>query len=238
MPYSKFINFGKAINSNVNNNFNAANPITYCLVPTLGSQFSHGSTSSGQLYSNMNTNCTNYMIERCKNNWDEYCQTFVELNTDSYWPNLAVIDTLAYTNAKQFFNIKTTIGQDLIRNVMYHRYICTERNESTREQFDPNVANSPYIQLYDNNVQYYSKLKNLDKNIDKDKYIDKMIENAKICMDVLGRIYLGYIRKEINILNTRLEKFLKDNQSIFNSFIEQAILLVPSFQIQNQPPYL
>jgi len=242
MPYSTFFQFGKELNPSEKNPTNSANPLTYCLLPTLNSQFFHGSTSAGQLYSNSNTACSNFMAERCQNKWDSYCDAFVELNQDTYWPNLGVMDQLAFDNAKLFWNLKTTVGDDLIRNVMYHRYICPQHQYSTREPFDPNVANSPMIQVYDNYVPYYSKVIGLHdfQQIQTDPYIPKMIQHAKLCTDVLGRIFLGYIRKEPNLRleGTVLEQFFRDHWQVWNQYVSQAIQFVPSFQIENQPPYL
>lgn len=235
--YSQFIDFGKDYNNAIKNPYNSANPLTYCMFPTLNSQFFHGSASGGLLYGNENTNCFNFMAERCEKEWDGYCQAYVDVNVDSYWPNQASIDTDAYNNAKQFFNIKPTIGQDLIRNSCYRKFIHVPNNVGTKQPFDYTVANSPIITIYDNYVSGYSLVKNLSNNneINNDEHIKKMLENPYICFDVLARIYLGYKRKEknINIQNTILEKFFIENEKILNNFVQQAIKFVPSFNINN-----
>lgn len=240
MPYSTILQFGNALNTASQNPSNAANPLTYCLLPTLNSQFNHGSTSAGQLYSNSNTACSNYMAERCKQTWDGYCQAFVDLNRDTYWPNLGVIDQAAYENAKNFWNLQTTLGDDLIRNVMYHRYICAQQY-ATPQPFDPNVANSPEIQVYDNYIPYYSTVIHLSdpSTIESDPYISKMMEHAKICTDVLGRIYLAMVRKEPNVhlTGTSLERFFLQHTELWTQYVSQAIRFVPSFQQENRPPY-
>jgi hypothetical protein len=62
-----------------------------------------------------------------------------------------------------------------------------------------------------------------------------MLKYPYVCFDVLGRIYLAYLRKEngINIRGTFLEKFFQENKKILNEFIQQAIIFVPSFQKEN-----
>jgi hypothetical protein len=232
--YKKFKDFGSRINSEIENDFNAANPLTYCMVPSLNSQFFHGSSSSNQLYSNMNTSCTNFMAQRCSVAWDDYCEAFFQINTDNYWPNLAVVDQIAYQNGKQFFQINPTIGQDLLRNACYMKFIYTDDLNYTTEQFDPNVANSPFIKIFNEYVSRYSKVINLsDPNkIKDDKLVKRMLDNYQICIDVIARIYLAYLRKEndINLKDTPLEDFFKKNEALLNFYLAQAIELVPSFQ--------
>jgi len=243
MPYSKYIQFGKALNPAVQNPDNASNPLTYCMYPSLSSQFIHGSTSGGQLYSNTNTACSQYMVERCSKKWDQYCDAFVELNPDSYWPNMGVVDKQAYENAKLFWNLQTSVGEDLIRNTMYARYILPRGTFVSKQPFDPNVANSPTITVYDTDMPYYSKVVGLDNpaQIRKDTYLPMMIRNAKLCWDVLARIFLGYIRREEGLQDTLrgtiLESFFRENESVLREYIRQAVRFVPSFQIQNRPPY-
>ena len=181
------------------------------------------------------------MAERCGQTWDGYCDAFVALNTETYWPNQGVVDQLAYANAKQFWRMTTSVGEDLIRNTMYQRYICPQGIHVTQEPFDPNVANSPQIHMFDNYAPYYSKVVGLQDPtvVRQDAHILKMLDHAKVCTDVLGRIYLGYLRKEpdVQIHGSILEDFFQQNESVLQQYVQQAIQNVPSFQIQNQPPY-
>lgn len=236
--YTKITDFGRSLNAQVENPLNAANPLTYCMVPTLNSQFFHGGPSGYLLYGNANPNCMSFMSERCKNEWDGYCQAFVDLNSDSYWPNGAVLDTVAFQNAKTFLNIKTTVGQDMLRNSCYHRFLFIPNLVGSEQPFDPTVANSPMITLYDNYVTAYSHVKNLSdpETVDKDVHVDKMMENPKVCLDVLGRIFLGYHRQEggIHIKGTKLEEFFKINHEFLSGYVKQAIIYVPSFQRKNR----
>jgi hypothetical protein len=80
-------------------------------------------------------------------------------------------------------------------------------------------------------------VKNLDdpSKINRDIHVIKMIENPMICLDVLGRIYLAYIRQEknINLKNTILEQYFIQNKTFYDTFVRLAIQSVPSFQSQN-----
>lgn len=235
--YTKFIQFGKDLNQNIRNPMNAANPLTYCMTPTLNSQFFHGSLSGGILYGNQNSKCMNFMAERCSENWDGFCQAYTDINTDSYWPNEAVVDAAAYQSAKNFLTIKPTIGQDLLRNSCYRRFIRNPNDTPAMEPFDESVANSPVIKRFNNYVFGYSRVQNLSdpRQLDTDPLVQRMLANPSICLDVLGRIYLAWIRNEdgINIGGTFLEAFFKNNKNLMEQFICQAIIYVPSFQIQN-----
>jgi|UniRef100_A0A6C0K6R7 hypothetical protein len=237
--YAQFIDFGKAINPNIKNPMNPANPLTYCMFPTLNSQFFHGSTSGGMLYSNQNASCMSFMAGRCSKEWDGYCQAFMDLNPDTYWPNMAVVDSDAYNNGKGYWNVKPTVGQDLLRNSVYLKFIAVPGQKASVTPFDSNVANSPMITIYNNQVNVYSFVQNLDnpKQIDEDIHVQMMLQNPMICMDVLGRIYLAYHRNEndlpAKIKGTKLEEYFLKNKGVFVDYVAQAVRRVPSFGIQN-----
>lgn len=235
--YARYINFGKGLNNNIQNPLDSSNPLTYCMFPTLNSQFFHGSASGGFLYGNQNPSCLSFMADRCEKEWDGYCQAYMALNNDTYWPNSAVIDSTAYTFAKNYLNFKPTIGQDLLRNACYRKFIFIPGQVVNYNQFDSTVANSPFIKQYDNLVPVFSHVKNLNdpKIIDNDIHVQKMIQYPQICLDVLGRIYLSYINndKNINIKNSILEKYFINNQKFYNEFIKQAIKFIPSFNKNN-----
>jgi hypothetical protein len=239
MTYTKFIDFGKKLNDSIKNPENAANPLTYCMFPTLNSQFFHGSLSGGLLYTNQNANCLNYMADRCSEKWDDYCEAFMDLNKDSYQPNTAAIDPTAYLNAKNFLGIQTTVGQDLLRNSSYRKFICVPNITAHIEPFDYSVANSPKFYNYSSYVTGYSQLKNLDNKyqVNNDPLVQKMLAHPRFCLDVIGRIYLGYIKKEVNLDDTIFIPFFENNRHLLNQYIKQAIIYVPSFQQKNREMY-
>ena len=233
--YTPFIQFGQAYNKNIKNPLSSANPLTYCMYPTLNSQFFHGSASGGLLYGNQNSACFAFMADRCEKSWDGFCEAYARQNRDTYWPNLGSVDTEAYENAKRFLRIRTSVGDDLIRNSVYRRFIRVPNQVVTREPFDPTVANSPSVTLYDNYVDGYSQVVGLDGGVDEDPHVRLMLQHPSLCFDVLGRIALAVRRGEpgINIGGSRLEEFLNKNPRLLDEYLEQAVALVPSFQAQN-----
>lgn len=238
--YTSFLEFGKGINDQVESPLNPANPLTYCMFPTVGSQFTHGSASSGLLYDTNNVNCMSFMAERCRSEWDGFCDGYVDLNVDTYWPNVAVIDTSAFELAQFFLKKKNTVGENLIRNTVQRRFISYPNQSPTYQPFDYNTANSPMIAVYANNVNSYSVLQNLD-HPDSDLHVLKMMQYPQACFDVLARIYLGVIRREPQASkitpNTTLGRFLHLQQELLDSFLAIALPRVQSFQLIQAPSW-
>lgn len=235
--YKSFIQYGSAINNQVESPFNASNPLTYCLFPTMGTSFQHGSSIAQDLTTTYNPKCEYFMAERCSLQWDGFCEAYKVLNIDTYWPNSAVIDSKAYTFAQQYLkNNRPTVGEIMIRNSVNLKFIAFPGVSPDVEQFDPNTANSPDIKMYSNYITTPSVIKSLKNiNIEKDEHVSLMLEYPTPCFDVLARLYLGFIRGEPTtkkIKGTRLEKFFQNNETLFNSFIQQAISVVNSFQVK------
>lgn len=236
--YARFIDFGKGINDQVKSPLNPSNPLSYCLFPTLNSQFIHGSSSSGLLYDTNNANCTNFMAQRCEENWDGFCDAYQMVNVDTYWPNTAAIDSKAFELAQFFLSNTPSVGDNLLRNTVYLRFIRLPDENVSVQPFDPNVANSPTVNLFTNMVTTPSHLHNLD-DVDNDSYTQKMLENPKVCFDVLARIYLGHLRREastVHLTGTRLLEFLERNASLFQRFLDVASTRLASFQ-EYVPPH-
>lgn len=234
--YKEFIQYGNAVNNQVNSPFNASNPLTYCLFPTMGTSFQHGSSIANDLTTTYNPKCEYFMAERCSLEWDGFCEAYKLLNIDTYWPNSGVIDSTAYTFAQNFLkNNRPTVGEIMIRNSVNIKFLAFPGVTPDVEQFDPNTANSPNVNVYSNYITTPSIIKSLDKiDIEKDQHIGLMLDNPTPCFDVLSRIYLGFQRKEPTtqkIKGTRLEKFFQQNNTLFDSFLQQAIYRVDSFKI-------
>lgn len=231
--YQTFYEFGKEINEQVESPFNASNPLTYCLTPTLGSQFMHGSTSSRLLYDTNNHACSSYMSQKCAEKWDGFCEAYQLLNVDTYWPNDAPIDARAFTFAQGFLrNNRPTVGQVLVRNSVNIRFLEYPKLFYSQEPFDPNVANSPLIKRYSNYNTGPSIIKPIN-NIDKNEHILLMLKNPKVCFDVLARLYLGFARGEKNTRNfhnTILHEYFVENKTMFENFLQQALGNVASYQ--------
>jgi len=222
--YSKFYQFGTAMNANVKNPLDQSNPLTYCITPTFNAQFLHGSTSTNLLYTPQGPGCMNYMSERCAGVYDGFCRAYTTLNQDTSWPNTGVIDSLTYSIAKDYMRVQPTTGQNMIRNAAERRFLYYPGIVSTSEPFDPNVANSPQVVRYDNS---YSpgivQFQNLDNpaNVDNDPLIDELKRNWQTSLDVLVKIYKGYKEKspQIRLYPSKFELFLLEKAPVFEDFI-------------------
>jgi len=229
--YPRIIDFGQGMNQQASSPLNPANPLTYCLFPTLNSQFIHGSSSSGLLYDTNNASCTNFMAERCALEWDGFCDAYQQINVDNYWPNTAAVDKMAFDLAQYFLNNRPSVGESLVRNACFRRFLGFHSSPAI-QPFDPTVASSPMISLYSDTLSSATHLKNLE-NPSNDPWIQKMLENPKVCMDVLARIYLGMKRQEkatSRLFGTALHDFFTKNHTLFDRFLEIAVPRLQSFQ--------
>lgn len=222
--YRKISQFGEAMNPNVLNPLDQSNPLSYCLLPTYNSQFLHGSTASGLLYTPQGPGCSNYMAERCSIVYDGFCSAYNTINTDTSWPNVAGIDNLTFNIARDWLKIKTTTGQNMIRNAAERRFLVYPGVCMTAEPFDPNVANSPIVSRYNSSYKPGPvSFKNLDNpaNVDNDLLVDEMIAHWPACLDVLTKIYKGYKDKNpaINLYPSKFERFLHEKSSLFEDFL-------------------
>lgn len=231
--YATFYNFGKNVNGNVEKDWNSVNPLSYCMFPTVNSQFIHGSTAGNLLYTPQCQNCQNFMAERCAKDYDGYCRAYKTINTDTYWPNLASIDSKSQTFANNILGRTSTVGENMLRNACERRFLQFPI-QPTLQPFDPNVANSPWIKIYGTYTLHAARLQNLDnaEKVNKDELVQEMIENPKVCFDILGRIYQGWIQHDpaLHIQNTKLEKYLQENGHVFEQYLRQAVHNVPSLQ--------
>jgi hypothetical protein len=238
--YTKIFDFGNKINNQVNSPFNAANPLTYCLLPTMGTQFQHGSSTANLLSAPYSPNCEYFMAERCSVEWDGFCKAYQVLNVDTYWPNSGVVDGIAFSVAQEYMrNNKPTVGDTLVRNAVNLKLLEYPFLSYNSIPFDPNTANSPMVKVYPNYTSSPSILKKL-ATIDRDQHIALMLENPTACFDVLARIYLAMLRKETGheqYKQTIVERYLKNNELQFQNFVKQAISLVPSYQLKPANSY-
>jgi len=232
--YTSFYDFGDSINNQVQSPFNSSNPLTYCLFPTMGNQFQHGSSTSNLLSTTYNPSCEYFMAERCSKSWDGFCEAYKVLNVDNYWPNVGVVDGTAYSVAQEFLRFnRPTVGDILIRNAVAFKFLHYPFLNYSTEPFDPNTANSPLIKVYPNYTSSPSIIKKIN-NIDKDEHVSLMLENPVVCFDVLARLYLSVLRKEPlskQFQNTRIQKYFESNKEQLDLFVNQALKLIPSFNL-------
>ena len=229
MSYPHVIDFGKAADSSIANN-----PLTYCMFPTVNSQFTHGSTSANLLYSPVSPACQNYMANRCSKEWDGFCEAYNVINVDRAAPNSAAVDTLAQQFANAFQDFRPTAGDNLLRNVVHARFIHFKHLSETTQPFDPNVANSPMISFSNPYVYEGSTVINAASpaSIDADPNTDLLLRHPSACFDVLARIYLAHLRHEegVDIVGSKLEGFFKRNSYTLDRFLRQAVHKLLSFK--------
>ena len=221
--------------------FDSSNPLTYCLFPTLSSQFLHGSQSSNLLYGTYNPSCQNFMAEYCSNNWDKFCDTYEILNTDQSKPNNAARDPENFVYAQTFLkNNQPTLGEMLVRNAVSLQFIDYPFIHKKKEPFDPATTGSPMITIYRNKNIGPSVIKPI-RDINKNHFIHKMLDNQKACFDVIARLYAGYVNNEQNTTHFRksiLEEFFVKNQNILNMFLKYpSNALQMNENIRNEPPF-
>lgn len=222
--YPTFSEYGSAMNENVFNPMDQSNPLTYAILPTFNTCFLHGSSSTNLLKTPYSPASSNYMAERCSIVYDGFCEGYVKMNPDSYWPNVAAIDNLTMNIAKNYLKVKTTVGQNMIRNAAERRFLTYSGVTQYVEPFDPNVANSPLVTRYSSTYNIGTiGYKNLDDPaaIDNDQLMMAVMENWPACFDVLVKVYIGYKNKDprVRLYPSKFEVFLKDNAKMFEDFI-------------------
>ena len=121
MSYATYFNFGQSTNNNIKSPNDTSNPLTYCMLQTSNSKFIHGSTAAQ--YTPQCPECQTYMKEIAAgmhgyNIWNDYCEAYSQLNTDTSWPNSSAINTQAFSIYNSSTKDKNTVGDNLIRNAL------------------------------------------------------------------------------------------------------------------------
>ena len=202
------------------------NPLTYSINNTVDQKMIHGSSAAtivGQYSKNSQIFLSNY----CANNWDGFCELASRDTVTSYANN---VDVLGLGSSC----MGLTQGEMLIYNTARQKYLVDPGNKVLyKEQFDPNVANSPYI--------YYFKEEDCDSlgascgkrygtgcgvkyavnptTIDSDQVMIKILCNPQLYTGLLLNIYttmtqMGTI-DQLN--NTKLGEYYNSYQ--FQTFL-------------------
>lgn len=208
MSYSNISSFGSGAANDAMNN-----PLTYCAVSPLDSEFNH---NLGQRFGPYSGQCQKFMAAYCANNFDGICE-YVSQNTDTRFPAVngnRVLNTSC--SSAQGIGSATTMGENLIRQTAMNKYLVAMSGNCVRryEPFDPTVANSPLISTWQNVgggscVPIYKVDPSM---IDSDPVMNKILLKPLIALDILINIYNTASREPpyMNALsNTKLGNFFK-----------------------------
>jgi hypothetical protein len=212
--YAAFGNFGSSMNPQVNDPFDVSNPLSYAVLPSFGQVFLHGGSGDSVLFNRVYApNCMNFMAEYAAlHGGDPFVLTYMRVNLDTYWPNMAVIDRESMTTCYNAFTVRPTLGEMMMHNACERRFLDFPSVPYYYEPFDPTTANSPMVRFYSQRGTVGKALfKNLDKkkdDIDQDYWIQQMIDNPEPVLDVWVRIWLAVQKKELDIKGTIIEPFL------------------------------
>jgi len=239
-PYSRFGDVGASLNDSVHNPTDPANPLSYCLLPTLGTNFLHGASGSSELWNRTwSRNCQNFMAQYCAfpqgdgetQPWNGFCDAFAELNRDTYWPNTSAIDVVTMNMVYTYMKFQPTQGEQLLHNAAERRFLHFPGVEHHLEPFDPTVANSPLVTTYSQlPCGYQPVVRNIDyRTIDQDRLMNKVLEHPMPALDVLTRIYLAWRMGTLQLTGTRLEAFLFQKCAKFDNLARMLHGRIPEY---------
>lgn len=185
------------------NNGYSTDPLYYCTMNIMESQFLHG--SQGRTFGRYNKNCSEFLAARCATNWDNVCES-ISQDQEKRYP-----DTTSSINAYPNQRTVLTYGEQLIRDAAYKKYKVESYDcNLVCEPFDPTVVNSPMI-CYESKTtcsigrnkhgfcmgnseagvceSSYAITPEQAKVLDQDAVMNKIISKPEIAMDLLEEIY-------------------------------------------------
>jgi len=149
--------------------------------------------------------------------WDKYCEFYRTMNTDTYWPNQAAVDEIPAVIVEMCGRLSQ--GDILLRNSVERRFLDFPNCKKTYIQFDPNVANSPYIEKVNGCSCNYSEaiVRINPSTINNDRLMNKAIENCKVVADVLAIIYKKTVLEgNLSLTNTKLGAHFAKYRDFYN----------------------
>lgn len=198
-------------------------PLTYCVMDgaSLNNKFAHGS-SGGQI-TPYSMQCQAFMSTRCASNWDTKCE-FASNDSEVRYPNM-----ISKCGNPTFTSQQLTAGDILVANTAEKKYGKLSGNCFVkREQFDPTVLTSPFIEYQAtpechtgscfNSLDYCKTTYDIDPTtIDQDPVMNKILDKPQIAAQLLYKLYYNLKRnnKLKQIENTRLGKFYKYNSELY-----------------------
>lgn len=201
-------------------------PLLYCLLDSMDSQFMHGST--GRIHGKYNENCSHFLTNRCALNWDQICEA-VSKDQTNYYPNTGAM------NAKGGCSPCLPYGDQIVRNAALQRFKVASMNCNVKcEPHDPLNPDSPLI-CYETTMPcnptdktcfgsaQYGTCKPIYKihperipTLDQDPLMNKILDKPELAYDMLFGIFETMrADKTLHLLDqTRLGQFLKKTFSI------------------------
>jgi len=209
MSYANFFNFGKSLNNNIAYTNSPANPLTSTIMPNYNTQFNHGATARWSR--TFSTESATYMKELAvgkhgaRGPWNTYCEAYYLANPENYWPNLGALNTNAFVLVNTHNIPPNSVGQNLLRNSL--ELYCVHYPSATfnQEQYDPNIANSPIINISNSLAGNCPAIVTLPQNPDSDPLLNKVLQDPTACADVLAYIWAAVMRKLPNHIRLRRE---------------------------------
>ena len=205
--YANFFEFGKSINNNIKFVNDPANPLTQAIIPDYNSHFNHGPTAH---FSNTwDAQSAAYMKELANGwhgateDWNQYCETYYMVNTQTFFPNLSAINATAFTTINAMAIPKNTVGQNLLRNSLELHCIHYPSATFSRQQYDPNIPNSPIVHIPHTLCGNCPAIVYLPSNPDDSRIINAVLNDPLACTDVLCYIWAAIFNPH-NKYNIRL----------------------------------
>jgi len=212
---------------NIDNEY-SRNPLYYCTLDAMDSQFLHG--APGKRFGRYNKHCSEFLSARCANQWDELCEA-ISQDKETRYPNEAAPLASTFVDAPKPPCLP--YGQQMLRDAAMKRFRAETKNCNVKcELFDPTVPNSPMIcyetkesctaglvpeeQCMGSCSGQYGECRTIfkispeqAKNLDSDPVMNKILNKPEIAMDLLEQIYLNmHAEGTLGLIrDTRLARF-------------------------------
>lgn len=218
--YREISKFAPKINNSYSND-----PLLYCTLDSLDSQFLHG--PQGRIFGRYNKSCAEFMSDRCAANWDQVCEAMSK-DKETRYPN-TITPLSSLEDGKP--PICLPYGEQLIRNSAFKKYrVKSLMCNVVCRPHDPTVPNSPIV-CYEtryagnsgpNNYEYvfgnseggvcdgvYKLTLEQIADLDNDPIMNHILDRPYLGKDLLEKIYQTMKRENTLYLlkNKRLGRF-------------------------------
>lgn len=228
MSYQKLANFAPDIDNSY-----SRDPLYYCTLDPLDSQFMHG--TMGRTEGRYNSHCSTYLAHYCAAQWDDVCDAISE-DPETRFPNtnldISVLTDTPRGSQNQALD-PIPYGEQMTINAAQKKYRISTTNCNIRcEPFDPTVPNSPLV-CYESSapcpikgsagtteycfgaqasapcIREYGLTEAQARDIQNDRLMNRLLDRPKNAMQILLQIYFGARKLDtLKYLNgTRLGAF-------------------------------